>query len=195
MQPSTRVFHGSSRMCYLGWACGPGRFLWSVPLNALSASTTAALGLHVQGHIPAYSLYYLFMGLLSASLSNGFLNLLMLSASNLTWRQASEVYYLLCQEQLTPTIFRDSPLVPVLQDLVNCHSVCVPSQMPSWFVNLNHNTLFFLQKRSLNLSGVFSQGSCPITWVGFAVCLLLSRSCGVKTRSVHTTWNRGTPGL
>lgn len=98
MQPSTRVSDGSGRMCYLGWACGPGHFLRSVPLNALSASTTAPLGLCVRGHIPACSLYYLFMDLLSASLSDCFLNPLMLSASSLIWRQAPEVHYLLCKE-------------------------------------------------------------------------------------------------
>jgi len=72
----------------------------SVPLGALSASTTAALGVRVGGHIPACSLHYLSVDLMSASLSDRFLNTLMLSASNLIWCQAPEVHYLLCKELL-----------------------------------------------------------------------------------------------
>lgn len=79
----TLVSIHSRRMCSLVWACGHSQFLWPVALKALSASTTASLGLCVWRHIPAHSLYNLFMELLSAGPSSCFLNLLMQSGFNL----------------------------------------------------------------------------------------------------------------
>lgn len=67
--------------------------------------------LRVRGHVPACSLYYLFVDLLSASLLGCFVNLLMLSASSLIWRQALEVPYLLCKELFFNLFFSGSQLV------------------------------------------------------------------------------------
>lgn len=66
--------------------------------------------LRVRGHVPACSLYYLFMDLLSASLSGCFVNLLLLSASSLIWRQAPEVPYLLSKELIFNIFFSRSQL-------------------------------------------------------------------------------------
>lgn len=192
-------------MCHLGWACGPCRFLRSVPLNALSTSTTAALGLHVRGHIPACSLYYLFMDLLFASLSDCFPTrwcCLPPTSSGIKLQKFSTCcvrnYFLICF-QLIPCWFqRANPPLFQYCRIWWIAVLCAPSQLRSRFVNLNHNTPFSPSDEKPEPFWCLLTGQLPHcldrVW-GVPSATRLSPSCGVETRSARTTWNKGTPGL
>lgn len=174
MQPCT-LSDGISRMCYLGWACGPGHFLQSVPLVLCQHPQPLHWGCIWEGtSLPTPFSTCLWSGFLSFSPIAFWTCWCCLPLTSHTWCQAPEVQYLLCKEifffKLIPCKLQRASLCSstagfkaLLVALFAAFVICRPQ---------SYQPLLSAKIRVLSLSGVSSQGTCPITWIRFALCLL-----------------------